>query len=77
MRVIVSMNLPIIPTLAEDTVRMVRHGLADILEALGEPVGPRPGEVTHAYRAGETLIVSPDMYDRILESVDTKAPWPT
>lgn len=32
------------PTDAENARRMVRHGLADVLEWLGEDVGPRPGD---------------------------------
>ena len=36
------------PTLAEDARRIVRHGMAEILDWLGEPVGPKPGE-WHVY----------------------------
>lgn len=32
------------PTPGEDGRRIVRHGMADVLAWLGEPVGPRPGE---------------------------------
>ncbi|MBT9255397.1 hypothetical protein KMZ30_07400 [Phycicoccus sp. KQZ13P-1] len=35
------------PTDGEDARRIVRHGMAEILEWLGEPVGPKPGEPVH------------------------------
>lgn len=65
MNVISSPFLPLPPTPAEDVVRIVRHGLSDVLEWLGEPVGPKPGEATHALIAGEALMVSQEVYDRL------------
>jgi hypothetical protein len=61
----VSPALPVYPSLAEDTVRAVRHGLADVLEWLGEAPGPRPGAITHAVHAGGTLWVSAEMFAKL------------
>ena len=33
--------------------RIVRHRLADVLAWLGEDVGPRPGDETHAFFASD------------------------
>lgn len=44
----VSELLPMRPSHTEDAVRMVRHGLADVLEWLGEDAGPRPGATVEA-----------------------------
>lgn len=64
--------LPIRPDLGEDTVRMVRHGLADILEALGEEVGPKPGEEKHVIVSidpvhpwSQMIFVSSEYYSKI------------
>ncbi|RHA38725.1 DUF6221 family protein [Cellulomonas rhizosphaerae] len=51
--VIVSALLPMEPTPGEDAVRIVRHGLRDILEWLGEDVGPAPGVPTHSVMSGD------------------------
>jgi len=64
--VIVSPALPgPAPSLAEDTVRTVRHGLANVLEWLGKDVGPLPGARTHMVQAGGALYVSAELYDRL------------
>lgn len=68
--VIVHPILPITPTLAEDTVRQVRHGLANVLKWLGEDVGPEPGAKTHIIIASDmgtetTLFVSAEFYAQI------------
>lgn len=76
LRVIVHPWLPEEPTLQQDIVRMVRHGLADILEALGEDVGPAPGEPIHAYIHAGALFVSRELYDQIRAEAATE-PWPT
>lgn len=68
--VIVSPALPIIPTDAENTVRLVRHGLADVLEWLGEDVGPKPGDYTHAIMGEGTLFVSQEMRDKMADSLE-------
>jgi hypothetical protein len=65
LRVVVTPALPIAPTFAEDIVRSVRHGLADVLEWLGEDVGPKPGEYTHAIRVGSQLYVSQELFDKL------------
>jgi hypothetical protein len=64
--VIVSPMLPIVPSLATDVVRMVRHGLADVLEWLGEDVGPKPGEEVHAIAMHDKVLVSQAGYDHML-----------
>lgn len=64
--VIVSPMLPIVPSLATDVVRMVRHGLADVLEWLGEDVGPKPGEEVHAIAMDGKVLVSQAGYDHML-----------
>lgn len=46
--VVVSKELPLHPGPGEVGRRIVRHGLADVLTWLGEPLGPRPDELTHA-----------------------------
>lgn len=49
------------PSPAEDARRLVRHGLADVLDWLGEPAGPRPGELIHTIiRAGGVFLCHPD-----------------
>lgn len=71
LNVVVSPILPILPSLEEDIVRMVRHGLADVLEWLGEEVGPKPGEATHVIFAsdglGSLLLVSREVYARLVD----------
>jgi hypothetical protein len=49
--IIVSPALPADPTPGEWARRYVRHGMADVLEWLGEKVGPEPDQPTHAYMA--------------------------
>lgn len=49
------------PTADEYARRLVRHGLADVLDWLGEPVGPRPGELVHTFvRAENRVLCHPD-----------------
>lgn len=79
--ILVTHHLPLVPSLEEDIIRMVRHGLSDILEALGEDVGLKPGEETHVVTAtdiaetGETVIyVSKEYYDRIKGYVEENRP---
>lgn len=62
---VVSPALPIRPTLAEDAVRMVRHGLSDVLNWLGEDVGPKPGAATHIITAGSTVFVSKELHEQL------------
>lgn len=65
MEIVVHPFLPIVPTLEEDVVRMVRHGLADILECLGEEVGPKPGDAVHVIHMGTHVFVSQEVRDRL------------
>ena len=60
--VVVSRHLPIVPSDGENARRIVRHGMADILAWLGEKVGPKPFEETHALLSHEHLLVSYDAY---------------
>ena len=63
--VLVSPVLPLHPSPGEDARRMVRHGLADVLAWLGQPVGPQPGAQTHVLRVGTQLHVSREAWDRL------------
>ena len=63
--VVVSWALPRTPTDAENIVRSVRHGLADVLAWLGEDVGPKPGEQAHVLMVGRQLFVSQELFDKL------------
>lgn len=65
----VSNLLPIAPTAEQDVIRTVRHGLADVLEWLGEEVGPKPGEHIHVIKAGSQLLVSQAFADGLRSRV--------
>lgn len=54
----VSAHLPVTPSDAEDARRIVRHGLAGVLDWLGEDVGPRPGDPIHVVESIGALWVS-------------------
>ena len=64
-RVIQSNIMPMDPTPGTDARRIVRHGLADVLAWLGEDVGPRPGEQTHAVMVGGDLHASAAFVGRL------------
>lgn len=66
-KVVVSDTLPTYPTHREDARRIVRHGMTDVLEWLGEDVGPKPGAPTHVIRTALSLIVSAEAYERLRE----------
>ena len=68
--VVVSPALPIVPTDSENIVRLVRHGLTDVLAWLGEDVGPKPGDCTHAIKVVGTLFVSQEMHDKMADSLE-------
>ncbi|MGW5239486.1 hypothetical protein ACWEOW_11185 [Monashia sp. NPDC004114] len=72
-QVYVSNFLPLTPTDAEVARRIVRHGLRDVIEWLGEDVGPRPKDQTHALlvpsRYVEALYVSPWLYARMRHEI--------
>lgn len=64
--VIVTDLLPMYPGHKEDARRIVRHGMEDILEWLGEKVGPKPGELTVAIlTGGNRLMCSAEYAARI------------
>lgn len=63
--VITSGVLPLTPSPGQDARRIVRHGLADVLAWLGEPVGPKEGEKTHAVLINGHLHVDELTYHRI------------
>jgi hypothetical protein len=65
MPVIVSQMLPIRPGAGEVGRRIVRHGLADVLEWLGEDVGPKPDEATHAFVMDGKVLASQELVDGI------------
>ena len=68
---VISAALPIPPTDTDNIIRTVRHGLADVLEWLGEEVGPEPGECSHFAYALGTLFVSQEMHDKLVASLVT------
>jgi hypothetical protein len=65
--VIIAPSLPIAPTDAENIVRSVRHGLADVLAWLGEDVGPKPGACMHAVTTPTAVFVSQECFDELKE----------
>lgn len=69
MNVIVSPMLPLHPGHGESARRIVRHGLADVLEWLGEAPGPEPDELTHIIAGCDgpvtMLMVSAEVYGRL------------
>lgn len=60
--IVVSDALPMDPSPGEWGRRYVRHGMRDILDWLGEDVGPEPDEQTHA------LVISHDGKDMLYAS---------
>lgn len=64
--IVESPGLPIYPSDGEIARRIVRNGLADVLEWLGEPVGPGPDEPTMAMIVEGKLMVAPG-YARVLK----------
>lgn len=70
LQVVETVMLPLIPSDRENVARIVRHGLKDVLEWLGEEVGPKPYEKTHCVVAGRFLYVSPEVYAMIKEEID-------
>ena len=61
----ISPQLPIIPSDADNIVRAVRHGLADVLAWLGEDVGPKPGAPCHAISTPEAIYVSQECFGEL------------
>jgi hypothetical protein len=55
--------LPTEPPPATEAERIVRHGLADVLAWLGDPVGPAPNDPIHAVALDPThVMVSRDLW---------------
>lgn len=67
---VISSALPLHPSDGEVARRLVRHGMAGILDWLGQDVGPAPDTLTHAYSTGGRMIVSAEMHDRLLRPLD-------
>lgn len=75
MTVMVSDQLPLPVSPGEEARRIVRHGMAEILEWLGEEVGPRPGDRVHVVlgvdpgnpllERSDVAFVSPAMWERL------------
>lgn len=65
MHVRVTSALPLLPTPGQDARRIVRHGMTEILEWLGEDVGPEPGAPTHVLVIDGVLQCSPEFAARI------------
>jgi hypothetical protein len=70
--VVVLTSLPIVPSDGTNARRMVRHGLADVLEWLGLDVGPEPYEEQHAFISSgwgahepSVIYVSAYMFNRL------------
>lgn len=70
--VVVSRWLPVRPGPGEVARRIVRHGLSDVLEWLGQKVGPRPEDLTHAIGGidpagplGGVVFVSQELHDQM------------
>lgn len=75
MDVVVSKALPLHPGPGEVARRIVRHGLAHVLEWLGEQVGPRPEDLTHAVAGVDpagpgtgVLFVSPEYHQQLRQA---------
>lgn len=72
--IVVSDVLPMDPSPGEWARRFVRHGMRDIVEWLGEEVGPGPDEQTHVLMAtdgatgGEMLYASREAVDKMREA---------
>lgn len=64
--IVESNALPIWPDHKEDARRIVRNGLADILEWLGEKVGPKPGEPTMVMLVDGVIHIAPGYKERLL-----------
>lgn len=72
--IVVSDVLPMDPSPGEWARRFVRHGMRDIVEWLGEEVGPEPDAQTHVLMAtdgaqgGEMLYASREAVDKMREA---------
>jgi hypothetical protein len=68
--VIVSDVLPMRPTPGQAARRIVRHGLADWLDWLGEDLGPAPDAELHALLVDNALHVSAAVFGRLRRRSD-------
>jgi hypothetical protein len=64
LKIVETSILPLVPSPGEQARRIVRHGLADVLEWLGEPVGPSP-EPKHCLVYRDTAFVSRELLEAI------------
>ena len=69
-RIIVSPYLPLTPSDTDNAVRIVRHGMKDVLEWLGEKVGPKPYEEFDFLVSRDTIFVSEKAYLAMKEQVN-------
>ena len=74
MQVVITPALPQEPSHREVARRLVRHGMADVLDWLGEDVGPAPDALTHVLFKEGWLFASTDAYQHL---VDTGARFAT
>ena len=70
-RIIVNEVLPVLPSPRVEATRIVRHGLADVLAWLGEPVGPKPKEELHVHMAPGHMFVSQQVYKALERGLKT------
>lgn len=76
LRVYIDPSLPIVPSDGEVARRIVRHGMKDVLEWLGEAVGPAPDEITqcfvfrHPVTGEKAIFMSRELYHEIRIGVD-------
>jgi hypothetical protein len=71
--IVVSDVLPMDPSPGEWARRFVRHGMRDIVEWIGEEVGPEPDEQTHMLKTtdtfgGEWLYASREAVEKMREA---------
>lgn len=66
MQVVVTPVLPKPPSHREWATRLVRHGMADVLEWLGEDVGPAPDAQTHVLFTQGWLFASAEAYQELV-----------
>lgn len=64
-----SARLPRPPSPGTEARRIVRHGLADVLEWLGEDVGPAPDAPVNAMKVGGMVLVSIELFETIRETL--------
>lgn len=68
--VVISQALPVESSPKEWARRYVRHGMADILDWLGQPVGPSPDARIESVSDGVRIYVSREAYHRLKEQAN-------